>query len=425
MTTWGQIHVGDTVRGADQRVWTVTYRGAVNSWVVAGGHCRFTFKLGDREVSAWRRLAEPVELVERADHSGEAAAYGALSDAFGEIKIMEESTVDQFTAPAPDVEPKFDRWKRYLLPDPQSGVERAWTRVSTVARTLADEFGLTQWKQRMVAKGMALRPDLIAGASAADPESDKSTLNDIAQQAFDFAESRKGANLGTAVHTFAQRLDRGEALESMRVPAPLDRDLAAYAELMRTARLRIEQSERVVIIPALGVAGRFDRIVTQQPGVTKSEPRSVLDLKSGKDLDYSWLEIAIQQALYAHATLMWVPATNTYEPMPVVDKSRALVVHMPVGKATAQLYGINIIEGWRLAQLAMDVRAARSGAKSLAWVFQPDDPATVALHRVSNAASREELAALWEELYRRGLWSAEVEAAAMAQYEQIKVAIGG
>jgi len=68
----------------------------------------------------------------------------------------------------------------------------------------------------------------------------------------------------------------------------------------------------------------------------------------------------------------------------------------------------------------MDVRAARSGAKKLAWVVAPGDPATVALHRVTLATSRAELAQLWDELNRRGLWTEEVNSAAVARHEQIK-----
>ena len=68
----------------------------------------------------------------------------------------------------------------------------------------------------------------------------------------------------------------------------------------------------------------------------------------------------------------------------------------------------------------MSVRAARTAAKSLAWLVEPDDPAAVALHNVSRAASREELAQLWEQLNKRGLWTEEVNAAAMARHQVLQ-----
>lgn len=420
MTSWGSVHVGDAVRGADQRPWEVVARGRARRWAAGGEDALFTLRLGDREVTTARRLTEPADLIAPAsDRAVLAAAAHALFEAGLTFEILEESTVpDQFQSAAP--EPKHDRFNRYLLPDPVTGEERAWTRVSTVARTLADEYHLTQWKLRMAAKGLALRPDLIAGAAAADPERDKSDLESIVKQAMDAAESKAGANLGTAMHSFARRLDAEEPAAGLRVPPPLDRDLAAYASLFKSAGLRIQQSERVVILPDLGVAGRFDRLVSQPAGVTKSLPRAILDLKTGKDLSYSWLEIAIQQAMYANAPLMWDPAREAYEPMPEVDRHRALVLHLPIGQGHAQLYGVNIVEGWRFVELAMQVRAARSGAKKLAWIVEPDDPATVALHHVSHAASREELAALWERLQKRGLWTEEVNAAAMARFQAMQ-----
>jgi hypothetical protein len=63
----------------------------------------------------------------------------------------------------------------------------------------------------------------------------------------------------------------------------------------------------------------------------------------------------------------------------------------------------------------MKVREMRSGAKSLAWVVKPDDPTAVALHQVSQAADQQALAALWDQLNRRGLWTEEVNAAAHAR----------
>lgn len=422
--TWAQVHVGDTVRGADQRAWTVIERGSLPAWVIGGERGWFRLRLGDREVTTEQRLNEPVPLVALIDHTGEATAVGALINNGLHVTLVEETltvttATDPFTAATPSDEPKHDRFGRYLLPDPTTGKERAWTRVSTIARTLADEYNLNQWKLRQAVRGVALRPDLIAAAAAAEAE-DRDALNGIAQQAMDFAESRRGANLGTALHSFTQRLDRGEPLASLRAPAPLEADLTSYAELLKTAGLSVEASERVVILPEIGAAGRFDRLVHQPPGKAKAAPTSVLDLKTGKDLSYAWLEIAIQLALYARAPLMWDPAAGAYVSKPAVDLARALVVHLPVGKAKAQLYGVNIASGWAAAQTAIKVREMRSAAKSLAWVVEPDDPATVALHNVSRAASREDLAALWESLNKRGLWTEEVNAAAQTRFAQLQ-----
>jgi hypothetical protein len=319
-------------------------------------------------------------------------------------------------------EPKRDQWGRYLLPDPITGKQRAWTRVSTVARTLADEFGLNQWKQRMVAKGLTLRPDLIAGAAAADVDADKRALNSITEQAMERAGSTAGANMGTAFHTFAQRLDGGEPLEALGAPSPLGDDLLAYVAMLKAARLTVIAAymERIVCLPELGVAGTLDRLVAHK-GKT-IEPLSVLDLKSGKTVDFGWLEYAIQQALYARAAFMWDAAGQQWAPMSTVNQDRALIAHVPIGKARAQLYGVNLIEGWRAAGIAMEVRALRTKAQrgGLSWLVEPDNSAALALHNVKRAADRAELAALWDRLHPAGLWTDEINTAAAARWEQLQ-----
>lgn len=419
MTTWGQVHVGDTVRGGDARLWVVCERGPTVWWAVAGDAARFVLQCGERRVPIERDLSTPVDLTTFApDRKEVAAAVGALIDGGLSPEVIEEKMANPFQSAQP--EPKFDRWGRYLLPDPETGEERAWTRVSTIARTMKDEYGLTQWKLRQVAKGMGLRPDLVAGAAAADPQADKSDLESIAQQALDAAESKSGANFGTALHSFRRRLDAGEPVAGLRPPPPLDRDLAAYATTMKQQGLSPVQSERIVVLPDLGIAGKFDAIVKQPPGEAKADPLALFDLKSGKDLSYEWLEIAMQEALYAHAPLMakWSDGKWTYEPKPVVDLMRGLVLHLPVGKATATLYAIDIAKGWAAVQLALKVREMRSASKSLAWLVKADAAAT-ALHNVKRA-SREELAALWERLNKAGLWTEEINAAAMARFAELK-----
>lgn len=331
---------------------------------------------------------------------------------------------DPFEAPA--AEAQHDRWGRYILPDPVTGKERAFTRATTIARTLADEFNLTQWKLRMAVKGMAIRPDLIAGAAAADPEADKGTLNDIARQAMDAAEGRAGANYGTAFHQFAQRLDAGEPLEALKAPPPLDTDLAAYSECMQRQQLKVVAMEKIVVLPELGIAGRFDRIVEQpvSKDLGSDKPYSIMDLKSGKTVEFGWLEICIQQALYAHAGWMYDPATKAYERMPDVDKDRALIMHSPIGQAHPRLYAIPILKGWKWVQLAMQVREARSDARrrGFAWLVQPDDK-DLLLHRIRKATTQEELTQLHAAYTARGMWDEEVNAEAARAWQALAESI--
>lgn len=258
-------------------------------------------------------------------------------------------------------EPKRDHYGRYLLPDPETGKERPWTRATTFAKTVAETSGLMRWQCRMVAKGVATRPDLYALA-ASTPIDNKATLDKIAEDAKEAAAASSGANLGTALHAFTEQLDAGGKIV---VPAPWDADITAYQIATRTAGIRVDPKhiERIVVVRDLGVAGTLDRIVAVDGRV------AIADVKTGKDLSYSWGEIAIQLALYAHADAMW--DDGAYLPMPDVSQDIALVIHLPVGRARCDLYEVDIAAGWWAAQMCEDVRTWRS-RRDLAWAFHVD-----------------------------------------------------
>lgn len=251
------------------------------------------------------------------------------------------------TTAALSSEPKRDQYGRYLLPDPETGKERAWTRATTVAGTLSDRFGLEQWGNRNVVLGIAARPDLYALAASSTPE-DKQQLNRIVKDAQEAAKSRSGANLGTALHRICERIDSGEELD---VPETWKPDVDAYCNSLADNGVKIhtEWMERIVIAPKAGVAGTLDRIVTI--GATQY----VADLKTGKDVvEYGMGDISIQLALYANASVMWTD--GSYEPMPQVDKTRALVVHLPVGEGRCNLHWVDIEAGLEAARQALWVR---------------------------------------------------------------------
>jgi hypothetical protein len=303
-------------------------------------------------------------------------------------------------------EPKRDRFGRYLLPDPASGRERAWTRVTTLAKSISDTHALTAWSNRMVAAGMAQRPDLV-GLAAASPVADRKALNKIAEQAKEAAASSAGANSGTALHQATERADRGE---QVILPAPFDADLAAYTHTMAAHRLgrRVEWIERIVVVPELGVAGMVDRILTGPTGL----PR-IGDLKTGKHLAYGWLEIAAQLALYSRASQMWNPGATAYEPMPRVDQKLGLVVHVPIGQARCDLYQVDLDLGWQAAQLCAQVRRWRA-RKDLARPYTP--PLAI---QVEAAATTGELVTIWQQAQAEGRWSDALTDAARRRKQQL------
>lgn len=279
-------------------------------------------------------------------------------------------------------EPRRDRWGRYILPDPATGEERPWTRATTFAASIADTYGLTKWKMRMVAKGVATRKDLYALAASL-PLDQKKQLDDLTEDAIEAAGGGTGANLGTALHAFTQQVDAGEHPE---IPEPWNHDIEAYVQTLRAAGVEPlpRYIERIVVTPQVGVAGTLDRIVSLDGGYF------IADVKTSADLSYAWPEIAVQLALYAHAEAMW--DGEDYEPFPVPDRARAIVFHLPVGEARCDLYWVDITAGWEAAKLCASVREWRT-RKDLATPFdQLAEQLKMSVREASSGATEREVA---------------------------------
>lgn len=260
-------------------------------------------------------------------------------------------------------EPRRDQWGRYLLPHPETGVEQAWTRATTIANTLSDRWALEQWGLRNTVYGMGQRPDLYALASSVQQD-EKEALTRIVNQAQEAAHASSSANLGTALHRLTERIDSGEILD---VPEQWRPDVDAYCQTLADHSIRIlpEYIERIVVVPQVSVAGTFDRLVEVNGELM------VADLKTGKHaIDYGMGEIAAQLALYSRATHMWdeaiyEPGTSPkdqggYEPMPAVSQEQALIIWLPVGEARCELHLVDITLGWFAVELALQVRDWRA-----------------------------------------------------------------
>ncbi|MEU8186046.1 hypothetical protein [Micromonospora carbonacea] len=321
-------------------------------------------------------------------------------------------STDPFDAPTPAAppaagtvqpDPKRDRWGRYLLPDPgEPGATSTlpWTRATTFAKSISDTFGLTKWQCRMVAKGLTLRQDLYARAAAATID-DRQVLDQVVEAAKEAAGSSTGASLGSALHQFTERVDRGEQIQ---VPAPWDADVAAYCKALADHQIEVNAAliERIIVVRQHHVAGTLDRIYSSP---TWKLPR-IGDLKTGKDLSHGWLEIAVQLALYANADAMWNGLTDTYEPMPNVDREVGVVIHLPVGVGHATVYEVNLTAGWDIARTCAEVRGLRN-RRDLAAVM-PSRPAPLLdelSQQIQQAATQQALNLLWQQATVRGEWT--------------------
>lgn len=277
--------------------------------------------------------------------------------------------------PTPEARPKKDakaeKWitsnGRYALPDPDTGKDRTWTRVTTLADTLESRYNLERWGERMAVKGVSMRPDLIALAQGADPDDydDKKTLNKVVRQAKEVAGASRGANMGTALHRLTELEDAGREVR----PGSLEGELNAYRALMATRRWRAVPTylERIVCVPELGCAGRLDKLLE-----CAGDPRLMVgDLKSQKSMDFGGLKIAIQLAIYSHAYAMWNEDTETWENPPLINQEEAVVLWAPIGRSLCEPYWVNLERGWNWALVSLEVREGRKEKLVLPWSAAP------------------------------------------------------
>jgi hypothetical protein len=258
---------------------------------------------------------------------------------------------------------------RYKLPDPDTSKTRGWTRVTTLAGTTEDTYHLGRWADRTLAAGLVANRDLLKRLAAVDDlDADKNATAAIIDTARWQAGGTLGRELGTAIHTATEHhdLDGRDALAEL--PAAYHADVKAYRTALRDAGLttRPEWVERVIVNTVVDAAGTLDRIVIDATG-----RHLILDVKTQGSLDFGARKIAAQLATYAHAAALWRLDGDGYEPMPDVDRTVAIVAHMPVGSGTCTLHAVDLVAGWQAAQLCATVRRSRRGESKLITPYTP------------------------------------------------------
>lgn len=299
---------------------------------------------------------------------------------------------DQFSTVATEL-PR-DRWGRPLITPPEGGEPVAYQRVTTFVKALDDTFFLEQWKCRMVALGMASRRDLTLSAAAiSDPDDQyqKRTLNQIAKNAIEAAKGSAAATTGTALHSFSERVDRGEDLGE-HVPEEYVADLAVYGSVMRF--FEIVAIEGFCVVDDLRIGGSYDRILrfteagldelaavkgyrlAYPDGVEVKPGDTVIgDLKTGKSISFGIGAIAMQLGAYANG-LDYDHTLGTRAPLQGNPrKDWAIVMHLPAGKGKAELVFVDIASGFATAKAVVPLVHAWRKRKDLSYSFLAESAA--------------------------------------------------
>ena len=242
-----------------------------------------------------------------------------------------------------------DRWGRPLIEPIGGGKPIAYTRVSTLAKSLDKQEALTKWKQRMTAIGMSQRPDLLALVQATRDD-DRKTLDDACEQALAAARSQAAANTGTALHAFCERIDQGVPVDEIVASDTIKADLQAYTHATRW--MKMLAAETFIVQDDIKCAGTFDRLVQIDGRVY------VADIKTGQHEPNYPHGVTVQTAIYAHGTGYRPGKGRTAKLADIgVDQARGVLIHLPAGQARCDLYWLDIAAGWEMAQIATRVRA--------------------------------------------------------------------
>ena len=251
------------------------------------------------------------------------------------------------------VEIERDRYGRPLVKPIKGGKPIAYTRATTIANSLDDPAALTAWKMRMAAIGLTVRNDLLLAINAA--QDDKMAINRYIEDAMEVAGASKAATIGTALHTFAEKLDLGQDISS--IPAQWAPDLVAYEKA--TSKLTKLFIEQFCVLDKYKIAGTPDRVVEY------NGEKFIADIKTGR-IDHP-NNIAIQLAIYANG-LPYDVETATRSNWGDVNKEKAIIIHLPAKTGLCKLVWVDIAEGWKGVQFAMKVRKWRD-KKGLATPF--------------------------------------------------------
>jgi hypothetical protein len=250
------------------------------------------------------------------------------------------------------------RWGWYKLKNPETMDAMTAKRASSFGKVIGDRTALEKWGERNAVVGMSRRPDLFSLVHGKEVKRDSTELNKLIADAKQAAGSGAAANLGTAVHGYAEQMDCGRwSLDD--VPPQHRADLQAYKVRLAGANILTfpDLIERITYIPEFDVAGKFDRIVQLPDG-----SHVIADLKTGS-IEYSIMEIEIQLALYAHgvnSSGIWSKRDKKWgRECAKVREDIAIIIHLPVGQGECTLHFIDIERGWQNAELCDRIHKAR------------------------------------------------------------------
>jgi hypothetical protein len=242
-------------------------------------------------------------------------------------------------------------------------------RPSGLGKCIDDTYNLDLWKNRKAIQGLAKDHAIYAQACATpnNDDSDDPTLakaskkkwNGIVEDALAAMRSGSRAELGDALHTMTERIDRGEVVD---LPPVFRTDVDAYHTALTQAGLRVVPGmiECHCVCDELEQAGSFDRVLED----IDTGERFIGDLKTGSTVDYPH-SYGVQLGVYSRS-LLYDVTTGQRSPMPErVSQDRGVIIHLPAGEGRCSVHWIDLVKGWEAAKVAYWVKYTWQKDKSL------------------------------------------------------------
>ncbi len=281
---------------------------------------------------------------------------------------------------------------RYKATHPTTGKGKTFTRMSKLASTIDDTTGLENWRNGLIVAGLQKRPALLLTATTVGGQRKAASLAAI------LGGDKLAADLGTAMHTGLENYLLGTGAPPP--PEPYATDLRAIIQCIETLGLttKPEWVETVVCNTTLDAMGRIDFMAECEADQEWKLPR-IVDLKTGKSLDYSIVHYAGQLAGYANAQHRWT--SSGYVPMPELDKEWGVLLHAPITSGTCTAVKADLKAGKEIITHCVATRKRRNGAKKLmvqlgetatAVAPDPKDTAVIDIAAVQEVVSQLEAA---------------------------------
>lgn len=244
-----------------------------------------------------------------------------------------------------------DRWGRPVIDG------TTYLRPSSLGKILDDQGGLLGWGKRVVAFGLADRPELLALMQTIDRE-DRKAVNRLCEQAAEAGGSTTRRDLGSAIHKV---LELNWSDPGYIPPAQFAAHVDAVNHQLEACGLTVvpESLERFAINEQHQSAGSFDLILTD------GEENYITDIKTGSSVALGALSFSVQLACYANSEWLYDGTTRT--PMFKVSGSTGVIIHTQPDNPTCTLYWIDLEVGVQALELALEVREMRK-AKPLATI---------------------------------------------------------